>query len=418
MVEAVAQISRALGQTASLPATPERRRERIRLQVAIITPLVHVKGYAAPETKEAAERARLLIEQAEAHGESPEDPLLLFSVLYGFWVANYVAFNGEVVSELAAQFLALAQKQAATVPLMIGHRLMGQSLLCTGDVAQGREQYDQAMALYDPSRHRPLATRFGQDVGAAILCYRSLAHWLLGYPEAARRDIDQALKVAREIGHAATLMYTMGHLQLTHIYCGNYAAADALSDELVALADEKGAPLWRAFGMMNRGLLLALTGKAKDAIEKITSGLAAWRSTGSTLWTPLYLPHLARAHAQCGQREDARRCIDDAMLVVENTKETWCESEIHRIAGDIELMSPKPDAANAQAQFERALKISRAQQSKSLELRASMSMARLWRDQGMQDEARALLAPLYGWFAEGFDTLDLQQAKTMLDALA
>jgi predicted ATPase len=222
------------------------------------------------------------------------------------------------------------------------------------------------MALYDPARHRPLATRFGQDVGAAILCYRSLAHWLLGYPEAARRDIDQALKVAREIGHAATLMYTMGHLQLTHIYCGNYAAADALSDELVALADEKGAPLWRAFGMMNRGLLLALAGKAKDAIEKITSGLAAWRSTGSTLWTPLYLPHLARAHAQCGQREDARRCIDDAMLAVENTKETWCESEIHRIAGDIELMSPKPDAANAQAQFERALKISRAQQSKSL----------------------------------------------------
>ena len=169
--------------------------------------------------------------------------------------------------------------------------------------------------------------------------------------------------------------------------------------------------------MMNRGLLLALTGKAKDAIEKITSGLAAWRSTGSTLWTPLYLPHLARAHAQCGQREAARRCIDDAMLAVENTKETWCESEIHRIAGDIELMSPKPDAANAQAQFERALKISRAQQSKSLELRASMSMARLWRDQGKRDEARELLAPVYGWFTEGFDTLDLKEAKALLDEL-
>jgi class 3 adenylate cyclase/predicted ATPase len=418
LVEAVAQISRALGQTASLPATRERRRERIRLQVAIITPLVHVKGYAAPETKEAAERARLLIEQAEAIGESPEDPLLLFSVLYGFWVANYVAFNGEVVRELAAQFLALAQKQGATVPLMIGHRLMGQSLLCTGDVAQGREQYDQAMALYDPSRHRPLATRFGQDVGVAILCYRSLALWLLGYPQAAGRDIDQALKDAREIGHAATLMYAIAHAQLIHIHCRNYATANALSDELVALADEKGAPIWKAFGIMNQGLLLALIGKARDAIEKITSGLAAFRSTGSTLWMPLYLPHLARSYAECGEREHAQRCIGEAMLVVETTKEKWCESEVYRIAGDVELMSQKPDRAKAQVHFDRALTISRAQQSKSLELRASTSMARLWRDQGKQDKARALLAPLYGWFAEGFDTLDLQQAKTLLDALA
>ena len=138
LVEAIAQLTRALDQIATLPATPALRREQIKLQVALITPLMHVKGYAAPETKAAAERARLLIEQAEALGEPPEDPLLLFSVLYGFWVANYVAFNGDVMRELAAQFLALAEKQRATVPLMIGHRLMGISLLHTGDIAEGR----------------------------------------------------------------------------------------------------------------------------------------------------------------------------------------------------------------------------------------------------------------------------------------
>ena len=138
LVEAVEQLTRALDQIATLPATPALRREQIKLQVALITPLMHVKGYAAPETKAAAERARLLIEQAEALGEPPEDPLLLFSVLYGFWVANYVAFNGDVMRELAAQFLALAEKQGATVPLMIGHRLMGISLLRTGDIAEGR----------------------------------------------------------------------------------------------------------------------------------------------------------------------------------------------------------------------------------------------------------------------------------------
>ena len=138
LVEAAEQLTRALAQIATLPATPALRREQIKLQVALITPLMHVKGYAAPETKAAAERARLLIEQAEALGEPPEDPLLLFSVLYGFWVANYVAFNGDVMRDLAAQFLALAEKQGATVPLMVGHRLMGASLLHTGDIAQGR----------------------------------------------------------------------------------------------------------------------------------------------------------------------------------------------------------------------------------------------------------------------------------------
>jgi len=161
LVEAAEQLTRALAQIAALPATPALRREQIKLQVALITPLIHVKGYAAPETKAATERARLLIEQAEALGEPVEDPLLLFSVLYGFWVANYVAFNGNATLELAVQFLALAEKKGATVPLMVGHRLMGTSLMSTGDIAPGRAHYDQALALYDPAEHRPLATRFG-----------------------------------------------------------------------------------------------------------------------------------------------------------------------------------------------------------------------------------------------------------------
>ena len=210
LVEAVEQLTRALAQIATLPGhAGAASRSRSSFRSRSSTPLIHVKGYAAPETKAAAERARLLIEQAEALGEPPEDPLLLFSVLYGFWVANFVAFNGDVMRELAAQFLALAEKQGATVPLMIGHRLMGISLLLTGDIAEGRAHYDQAIALYDPAEHRPLATRFGQDIGVAVLSFRSLALWLLGYPEAALADAEHALKDAREIGQAATLMYAL-----------------------------------------------------------------------------------------------------------------------------------------------------------------------------------------------------------------
>ena len=259
------------------------------------------KGWTSPETKAAEERARLLIEQAEALGEPIEDPLLLFSVLYGFWVANALAFNGDVVRELAAQFLALAEKQGETVPLMIGHRIMGHSLLFTGDLAKSRTHYDQAIALYDPTLHRPLAMRFGQDIGVTILSYRSLARWMLGCPDAALIDADHAVRSAREISQAPTLMFALNNTCLTQIWCGNYSTANAQVTELATLAEEKGADLWRANGLLNRGHLLLLTSEAVHAVKTISSGLAAFRSTGSTLNEPSYLSLLAVAYAGAWQ---------------------------------------------------------------------------------------------------------------------
>jgi class 3 adenylate cyclase/predicted ATPase len=417
LAEAAEQFTRALDQTATLPSTPALRREEIRLQVALINPLMHIKGYAARETKAAVERARLLIEQTGALGEPPEDPLLLFSVLYGFWAANYVAFNGDAMRDLAAQFLALAEKQRGTIPLMVGHRLMGTSLASTGDLAEGRAHYDRAIALYDPAAHRPLAARFGQDVGVAILSMRSNALWLLGYPEAALTDTESALEDARAIGQAGTLMLALTCGAITHTVCRNYPAVNALLGELVALADEIGSLYWKTFGTLIQGSVFALTNKASEAIQMINSGLAEQRSTGTTTLLPGYLWHLASAYAQLGQFNEAWRCIGEAMTAVETTKERLFEAEIHRIAGEIELMLPEPDAAKAETYFERALSIARQQQAKSWELRAAMSIARLWRDQGKRDEARSLLAPVYGWFTEGFDTLDLKQAKGLLDEL-
>jgi hypothetical protein len=226
-----------------LPGTASLRREEIKLQIGLVNALMNTKGYAAPQTKAPLDQARSLIERAEALGEPLEDQLMLFSTLFGLWLANLVASNGDAIRELAAQFLALAEKQSATVPAMIGHRLTGNSLLCTGEIAQGRPHLDRAIARFDPAKHRSLVARFAIDTGVPILIWRSLALWLLGYPEAAVADTDHALKDAREIGHATTLMHALAMTSFTLIHCGNHAAANARADEVVALADEKAASL-------------------------------------------------------------------------------------------------------------------------------------------------------------------------------
>ena len=417
LVEAAEQLTRALGQIATLPPSAELRRAEIRLQVALINPLLHVKGYAAPESKAAVERARLLIERAEALGEPSEDPLLLFSVLYGSWVASFIAFNGDVMRELATRFLELAKKQGATVPIMIGHRLMGTTLTATGDIAKARAHHDQGIALYDPAKHRPLVTRFGQDAGVTGLSFRSLTLWFLGYPEAALADTDHALKIAREIDQAATLMFALAVTNFTRIFCRSCATASARIDELIALADEKGALQRKAEGVTQKGCVLALIGEASDSVQTITSGITAWQSTGATVWVPLYLSYLAKAYAELGQIDDAWRCIGEAIKTIETTKERWYEVEVYRMAGEIALKSPER-ATKAEAYFGQALVIARAQQAKSWELRAALSMARLLSAQGEPDKATDLLAPVYGWFTEGFDTSDLKEAKALLDTLA
>ena len=197
----------------------------------------------------------------------------------------------------------------------------------------------------------------------------------------------------------------------------NNETAKTLIDELIALSDEKGSLSWKSVGMMQRGLLFAVTGNASDAVQMITSGLAAYRLTGATWSIPYFLTYLARVYAELGQFDDARRSIDEAITAIETTKETWRAVETHCAAGQIELVSPEPNAAKAEAHFERALAVARQQQAKSWELRAAMSMARLWRDQDKPKEARELLAPVYGWFTEGFDTRDLKEAKALLGEL-
>ena len=418
LVEAVAHLTRAIEQLATLPSSTSVRREQIKLHSALITPLVHVKGYAAPETKAAAEQTKLLIEQAEALGEAPEDPLMWYLVLYGFAAGYVVAFNGDVLRELAEELLTRAEKQGATAPMMVGHRMMGHALLITGEIAAAQAHYSQGLALYDRIEHRPFATRFGQDISVATMSFRSLALWVLGFPERALADANRAQKDAQEIGQAATLMFALTYAAKAQTLCGYFAHANSLLEQVVALADQKSSPYWKGFGMSEQACALVATGDTSAAVHQFKLGMTTLCSTGATLFVPWFLSNLAMAYGDLGELDDAWRHIDEATTTMQTSYQRWCEAETNRIAGEISLLSPKRDAAKAQSYFERALSVARQQQAKSWELRAAMSMARLWRDQGKVSEARELLAPIYGWFTEGFDTRDLKEAKALLEELA
>jgi predicted ATPase len=355
------------------------------------------------------------MEQAEALGDPLEDPLMLFSVLYGAWVASYNAFEGDAVLQRAEECLGAAEKQATPVTLMVGRRLVGISLFHIGKPAEGRAHLDYARRLYNAAEHRPLATRFGQDIGVGILYQRALPLWMLGYPDAALVDCVQAMSDAREIGLVTTLMPALLYTSTVHILCGNNAIANEQANELVLLSE--GSALWKAVGVLLQGTVLALTGRSSAAGQTITTGLSALRSTGSTLWTPLWASCLAKSFMDLGQSVDAWRWMNEALTTIETSKERLFEPEVHRMAGEIALLAPEPDFRKAESHLARSLATAREQSAKSWELRAAISLARLWRDQGERDKAMKLLSPIYGWFTEGFDMRDLLDAKVLLDEL-
>jgi predicted ATPase len=261
-----------------------------------------------------------------------------------------------------------------------------------------------------------LVARIGHDLGVMTLCHRGIDLWLLGYPEAARADIDRALSQAREFQHSATLMYALNYNSIVNALRRDIANAQA--DELVALAHEKGALFWKASGELIKSWLLLLTSHASDAVTSFSSAIPTFRSTGATIFIPLFLSMRGLAFAELQQFDQARRCIGEAMALAEASGERWFDAEVQRIAGEIELASLEGNAPNAQRYFEQAVNIAHAQQARSLELRAATSLARLWRVQGRGMEARGLLARVYDGFTEGFDTLDLREAKALLEQLA
>ncbi len=387
LVEAIAQLTEALDQLASLQASTAVLREQIKLQVALASTLYHVKGVSSPDTIRAYDDAIAMMDEAERLGEKPEDPLAYFAAGYGFWVQSHVAADHSTASLRADQFMARADRQHDTTPSLIGYRIKGISLTMLGKVQAGRDELTRVISGYRPEIHRPLAARFAVDFGISALLYRGLAAWLLGYPEAALKDADEGLKAARELAQAGPLMHSLFHSALPPMLCHELPTVEERARELASLAHEKSSSFWSAEAELLRGWVLYATGQGSEAARVLTAVLRERRnSMGSNLWNPWYFATIAHAAAISGDLAEAQRQIASAYTSLEETNERWAEAEIHRLAGEISCLSSPAEFEHAVAQFARSISVALAQQAKSWELRAAMSMARLKRDQGKRDE--------------------------------
>jgi class 3 adenylate cyclase/predicted ATPase len=408
MAEAVAQFQKGLDQLALLPDDPERQRQELELRSALGAVLQAVKGLAAPETGHAYARARELWEQLDSPSEFLQVP-------YGQSFHHMVRGELDLAQRLAEDLLRLSRRRNDSAGLVLGHLSSSRNLMLGGRFVSSRSHLEEVLALYDPIYHRSLAHQAGfhpQNDSQAIL---AIVLFCLGYSDQALARSNAAIAAAQRLAHPPSLASSLylGATLLSHV--GDNAALGERVDQLIAVTTEQGFPLWRAAGTTFRGWVKVKNGDATEGISLLRRGSAAYRATGAEVWMPYYIALLARACEIAGQIEESLTLLDDALQIAERTGERWFASELNRHKGQLLLRQGHSEAA--EELYRKALSVAEEQGAKLWELRAAASLARLRRDQGNRAEARDLLAPVYGWFTEGFDTPDLKEAKALLDEL-
>jgi len=301
------------------------------------------------------------------------------------------------------------------------HNELGMILFCLGEFVLAQDHLEQGIALYDPRKNSPLVSGDVQDPKVTCLSYAALALWLLGFPDRALKRIHEALTLAQELSHPFSLAFALDYAAYLDHFRREGHAAQERAEALMLLATEQGFPLWLADGTVLHGWTLAEQGKG-EGIAQIRQGLVAKRATGAELARLYELALLAKAQGKVGQAEEGLSTLAEALAVVDKTGERRYEAELYRLKGELTLQqSNVQDLAfrgkEVEECFYKAIEIASKQQAKSWELRASTSLSRLWQQQGKQQEAHHLLSAIYGWFTEGFDTKDLQEAKALLDEL-
>jgi predicted ATPase len=347
-------------------------------------------------------------------GETPQG----FSVLRGLWQF----YNGrgayQTARELGEQCLQLAQQGHDTARLLEAHHTLWTTQLLLGELPLSRAHLEQGLALYDPQQYRALAFLYGHDPGVCCRGVAALTLWVLGYPDQALRQQYAAHTLAQEVAHPPSLAFTRMLAAMAHQLRREAHAAYGQAEALMALATEQGFALFVAIAMILRAGALTGRDSGGEQISQLRQGLADVRTTGTALWGPYFLALLAEAYAQAGQIDAGRAALAEALATAQATGERWGEAELYRLQGELLLRPPCHDAHQAETCFQQALVLARRQQAKSWELRVALSISRLWQQQGKCTAARELLAPVYGWFTEGFDTADLQEAKVLLDLLS
>jgi predicted ATPase len=409
MAEALAQITKGLEMLSALPEGTERDRQELDLQVALGKALIAAKGYSAPETGRAYARARELCQRL---GDSSQ----LFAVLRGQYVFHNTRADLRTARELAEQLLDLAQHDQDPLHLLEAHRALGHTLLFLGEFITARSHVQQGLALCDLPARRPAAAAivYGQHSGITCLASAAYGLWFLGHPDQALATGDAAVSWARELSHPFSLAFALYYA--TQVRRLRREVYD--TETLMALMNEQGFVYWSALGTIDEGWRLVAQGATPAGITRIREGLAAYRATGAALYGAAQLGILADARGKNGEPDEGLRVLADALAFADQTKEAYAAAELHRLKGDLLLQRDRADQPAAEAAYRAAIEIARAQRARSWELRAATSLARLWRDQGKRPEAYDLLAPVYAWFTEGFDTPDLKDAKALLDELA
>jgi DNA-binding SARP family transcriptional activator/predicted ATPase len=403
-VEAVAQCRKALELLHTLPVTAERIQDELLLQTTLGPALMAIKGPATPEAETAFNRA---LELSHQIGDTPR----LFAALVGLWQFYLVRAQHGTARELAERLVGLARELGDPVHLVQAHRALGESCQNLGELVPALEHLAQGSALYDSQHHR---SRTLTEPGAFCLAFSSWVLWPLGYPEQALAKSEAALALARQLGFPHTLAASLFFAAMVNRFRGERDLAQERAEAAIALGREHGLPHWTLFGAIVRGWALAMQGRFEDGIAAIREGLAIQQAAGARIVRPSFLGMLAEAHAAAGQIEAGLGVLAEALALVEQTGERYQEAELHRLRGALLLEPSVADASEAEAAFEQALIVARWQQAKSWELRAATSLARLWTRQGKNAAACGVLAPVYGWFREGFDRPDLLAARALL----
>jgi class 3 adenylate cyclase/DNA-binding winged helix-turn-helix (wHTH) protein/predicted ATPase len=409
-LEAVRHLTTALNLLATLPETPARAQQELDLLITLGPALMATKGQGTPEVEQTYARARILCQQV---GDTPQ----LFPTLRGLW--RFYQGRGALLTalELGEQLVRLTAREAAPMPCLEAHNALGQTLFQLGDYATARLHLEQGVALIHPTTQRTQALRQGEASGVRCLATAARTLWCLGYPAQAVRRSEAAVALAQALAHPYSLAMALYQAAILAHHRRDVPAVQSQAGALLTLATEQGFPLFVGHGTYLRGWGLVLQDEGAEALAQLRQGLSAIVAAGQELSRPFCLVLLAEAAGHVGHIEDGLRLLAEALTMMEASGRGDLLAEAYRLKGVLLLRQSLPDAVQAEACFRQALAIAQRQQAKAWELRIAISLSRLWQQQGKRAKARALLAPIYGWFAEGFDTADLQEAKALLEAV-